>query len=408
VTTVDASGFAAALAAERLQNLRRANLLRCLGVSALLALQLFVGRVLRWSNWQGDVTPFVAYWVASGVLLAIGMRSERALRASGLAIVVVDMPAVFFLQQHFSFSVAEARGQAGFTLGIFVMLVYLSSLLLERRPLVVATLVASVLETELQRLSGVDAAARTAAVIVLLLSALAFAYGSRRAVALVASVTREQMRRARLGRYFSPQVAARLAERSDAMIPADRREVTILFADVRGFTALAEQLPVDRIVALLNEHLGRMAEVLFAHGGTLDKYMGDGIMAYFGAPEPQDDHAARAVACALAMQAALADANAARRAHGGTVLAMGVGVHTGAVVMGDIGSPEHSDFTLIGDAVNVASRIEQLTKETGRPVLVSAATRDRLGAGWRCEPAGLLPIRGRSEPVQCFSPVAAG
>src|SRR5262249_3922382 len=169
------------------------------------------------------------------------------------------------------------------------------------------------------------------------------AWGLRAIKRLVAGVSAEQVRRARLGRYFSPQVAALLAAAPDGAALGESREVSVLFADLRDFTAIAERLEGREVVALLNDFHAHMASTIFAFGGTLDKYLGDGVMVYFGAPVAEADHAARAVRCALAMQGALARLNDARPA---PPLRMGIGIHTGAVVVGDIGAPERREYTI--------------------------------------------------------------
>jgi len=403
--------FARALAAERLRRSRYIALLR------FVAITIFCGVILAFwltiPGWIGPMKPMGLYWALAASLLVAARRSDRGALWSSAAISVVDIPMVMLLSLD-NIGQLEAIGQGADAqawrfeaASFFMVVVLLASLALERGQLYLTAGVAIVCQLGLMLTGPTDLTQRVMVTLIIAMTAAIAAYASRRATALVRAVSGEHLRRMRLGRHFAPQVAERIENLGEPLGTGEKREVTLLFCDIRGFTQMSETLASEEVVALLNAFHSRMVQAVFDHGGTLDKLMGDGLMAYFGAPVAQADHAAAAVRCALAMNDAIVDLNAARRAEGAVEIAIGVGVHTGTVVLGNIGSPERRDYTAVGDAVNVAARIERLTRERDATVLVSDATRSAVGeVGLEFSAVEPARVKGKSEPLQCFVPVA--
>lgn len=209
-----------------------------------------------------------------------------------------------------------------------------------------------------------------------------------------------------LDKNVSPEVAAQLM-RDGSALGGEEREVTILFADLRGFTPLSEAMPPRELVALLNRYLDRMSAAIEQHGGVIDKFIGDEIMALFGAPVTQNDAPDRALAAALAMEHALARFNAELGAEGRPGLAIGIGVNTARVVAGNIGSQRRLNYSVIGDGVNVAARLQSLTRTAGyrTNIITSAATLGALRARNRinARSLGSVQVKGRSEAVEIFA-----
>lgn len=196
------------------------------------------------------------------------------------------------------------------------------------------------------------------------------------------------------------------AELIEALRSAGARSValdTVLFADVRGFTSISEAMKDDPqgLTALVNEVLTPLSDVILAHGGTIDKYMGDCVMAFWNAPLDQPDHAQRAVAAGEAMVAAMPGINAAiaHRLPPGAGIAIGVGINSGTCVVGNLGSARRFDYSVLGDAVNVASRLEGLTKDYATPILLGEETARRLGEAPALRLVDHVAVRGKSAPT---------
>jgi adenylate cyclase len=208
-------------------------------------------------------------------------------------------------------------------------------------------------------------------------------------------------------RLFSRYVAKNvyeqlLADPGRARLGGTRRHMTVLFSDMRGFTALTEKGQPEHIVSQLNDYFTRMVTVLFEHQGTLDKFVGDMIMALFGAPLDDPDHAEHAVQTALAMVRALDVLNAEWESFGLPRLDIGIGVNTGDMVAGNIGSEAIMSYTVIGDAVNLGARLESLNKEYGTRIIISEATRALLKGQYDIRPLGSVTVKGKSEAVAIF------
>jgi class 3 adenylate cyclase len=209
---------------------------------------------------------------------------------------------------------------------------------------------------------------------------------------------------ASLSRYFSPQIASRLAAAGDGM-DVHWRDVAVIFTDIAGFTSLVETAPPDVLGALLNEYVGGMTDVVFAHEGTVAKIIGDAIQILFNAPGDQPDYATRAVACAHALDGWAEEFRGRWKSKGVNFGATRIGVHAGPALVGNFGGGRFFDYTAYGDTINTAARLEAANKFLGTRICVSAAVADS-AAAFRGRPVGELMLRGRSEPLRAYQPLA--
>jgi adenylate cyclase len=225
------------------------------------------------------------------------------------------------------------------------------------------------------------------------------------AVAIIAmNYVREERLRHEYARFFSPVVARQIAEdRSGQTLASKRRKITVLFSDIRDFTTISETLPPEEVVELLREYFNTMVPIVLKHGGTLDKYVGDALMALFGVPLAQEDHAARGTRAALEMVAQIPALSPKWEARCGRPLRIGVGINTGEAVVGVMGADRRREYSAIGDTVNLASRLEGVTKEFKVPIVASHATVAALGAAFQARELSELRVRGRQESVRIFA-----
>jgi adenylate cyclase len=216
----------------------------------------------------------------------------------------------------------------------------------------------------------------------------------------------QERERLKLGfaRYVSQYILEKILKSgSSAKFEGERKKITVIFTDIRHFTAIAEKLPPEDVVKILNQYFEEMIEVIFRNHGTLDKFLGDGIMIEFGAPLDDELQEKHAVITAIEMQQALKKLNAKWAEEGKEALKIGVGIHTGLAVVGNIGSERRMEYTAIGDTVNVASRLEQATKFADVSILISKATFTPIEGIFKATPMGALEVPGRHEPIDAFS-----
>ena len=242
-------------------------------------------------------------------------------------------------------------------------------------------------------------------------TALVSGYIGHRSKALIAKASEEQEEKKFIKRIFGRHATAEVVE--DALkrglkLGGEEREVTLLFSDIRNFTTLSERLPPNEVVGLLNDYFAEMVDVVSRHGGTLNKFLGDGILAIFGAPVSYGNDAERAVMTALEMMERLEQFNRKQGEAGRAELCIGVGINTGEVVVGNVGSTERMEYTVIGDAVNLASRLEALNKEMETNILISHSTYQQVKEVVQVKKLKSVKVKGKEKSVWVYEVVGGG
>jgi len=228
-----------------------------------------------------------------------------------------------------------------------------------------------------------------------------FTYQSRK---LIYEAVNLEVTKIQVSRYFSPNVFDKITTADDNLVNSSGRkqEVAVMFTDIRDFTSLSETLKPEEVVELLKEYHAKMVNIIFENDGTLDKFIGDGIMATFGTPDPKPDDAYRAVVAGIQMKKALLELNLVRSKNGLTAIRQGIGIHFGSVIAGNIGTENRMEYTVIGDTVNLASRIESKCKDLQTDFLISESVKEKLNERIPTRNLGLHSVKGKTESVVLY------
>ncbi|MBI2218787.1 MAG: CHASE2 domain-containing protein [Candidatus Rokubacteria bacterium] len=219
---------------------------------------------------------------------------------------------------------------------------------------------------------------------------------------VVESYIREQREKRRLSQFFSPNVLTHVVRQKDAM-KSSRRLVTVLFSDIRGFTSISEKLQPEQVAEMLQEYLTELTEVVFKHGGTVDKYIGDCIMALYNVPFGDPNHAANAIRTGLDFQEKTLEVSKRWEERVGVKIRNGVGVNTGEAVVGTMGSRQRLEYTAIGDTINLGARLESITKEYGASIIISEFTYELVKGQFMVRELGAVTVKGKTQPVRIYA-----
>ncbi|MCM0594194.1 MAG: GAF domain-containing protein [Gloeotrichia echinulata DVL01] len=222
------------------------------------------------------------------------------------------------------------------------------------------------------------------------------------ALVVMEDISDEKRLKSTMYRYMTQELAEELLKLDDAKLGGDRKEVSILFSDIRGYTTLTENLQAEEVVSMLNEYFESMVEAVFKHKGTLDKYIGDAIMAVFGSPLPLESHAWMAVQTSLEMRHRLDEFNRRRHADDKPKIKIGIGINSDTVISGNIGSSKRMEFTAIGDGVNLGSRLESVSKQYGCDIILSDNTYKPCQENIWARELDYIRVKGRNEPVAIY------
>lgn len=380
-----------------------------LGVCLAAALAIHVVDYFTADRPPGTADPFMLVFLAFGVVVSIclvtylgsGPPYYRIRKyATTIFGVVMNFPAMVFLS-----STIPASAVSFVPISTYVLLVVVSGLRLDGYVVVLAGflgLVSHLLFLALVVPAGpyTVPSALTACVIIGAVTACV-----TYVVSSILRLHRESVQKDRLARFLAPEVVEEIVNNPRIVLgEPETRVATVLFADIRGFTSLSEEIPANEVGRILNIFLEEMTSAIMARKGMVDKYIGDAVMGVFGVPVASADHAGQALEAAMDMQRRLARVNEKLAARLPAPLSIGIGIHTGEVIAGAIGSTRRLEYTVIGDTVNVASRIESLTKKLKVGILVSGETRTSLNGAIPLREVGMETLRGRSRPVTLWAP----